>query len=191
MNLSSFDALILAGGKSSRFKSDKTLVPFKSSPSLTHFSFDKLKTQFKSVKICAKEQKFSPPLPLLKDNFSDFAPIFVLANLGEFYENPVFILPADMPNVSISSIIKLFENFTNCEVNYAKTMQKEHFLCGVFSPKIAKIAREQILKNDLAIKNLLKHCKAKSTLFTDENEFININYQKDLENSKNSKNSAI
>lgn len=182
MNLSSFDALILAGGKSSRFKSDKTLAPFGQTPSLTHFSFDKLKTQFKSVKICAKEQKFSPPLPLLLDNFSEFAPIFVLANLDEFYENPVFILPADMPNVSISSIIKLFENFKDCEVNYAKTMQKEHFLCGVFSPKIAQIAREQILKNDLAIKNLLRCCNAKSTLFTDENEFININYQKDLEN---------
>lgn len=180
MDLSSFKALILAGGKSSRFKSDKTLAPFKDAPSLTHHSYNKLCKLFGSVKISAKEQKFSPELPLLKDDFKDFAPIFVLANLDKFYDNFLFILPADMPNLSANTIKTLFSSLENKDINYAKTAQKEHFLCGVFHPKIAKIARTQIAKNDLAIKNLIKLCDAKSTLFADENEFLNINFIDDL-----------
>lgn len=178
--LKDYEALILAGGKSSRFGRDKTLEPFLDSSSLTHHLYNKLCAVFGSVKIASKTQKFNPPLPLLKDDFSEFAPIFVLSNLDKFYKKEVFIIPADMPNVSKNSIFTLFSALENHDVSYAKTKIKEHFLCGFFKPQIAQIARAQIAQNELAIYKLLEHCNCAISSFDDNLEFSNINTQDDL-----------
>lgn len=173
------EALILAGGKSSRFGSDKTLMPFKDSPTITHFCFAKLEKIFGSVLVSAKSQKFSPPLPLLKDEFSEFAPIFVLASLAQF-KTPVFIQPSDSPNISQSTIITLFDALKDNHASIAVCGGKEHFLTGFFRPSIATLAKAQIAKNELSIHALLNKAKVAKSLFTDENEFLNINTKEDL-----------
>ena len=178
MNLKNYNALILAGGKSSRFGSDKTTEPFGDFTSLTHFLYQRLSRVFGSVKVCAKTAKFSAPLPLLIDDFSEFAPIFVLSCLDKNFSKPVFILPADMPFISEAEIFALFNSLKDFDICYAKDSKKEHFLCGFFRPSIAAKAREQIAAGELAIHKLLKLCYSTSVEF--ERDFLNINYKDDF-----------
>lgn len=172
-------ALILAGGKSSRFGSDKTLIAFKNKPTITHYCFAKLEKIFGSVLVSAKEQKFSPPLPLFKDEFSEFAPIFVLASLNQF-KSPVFIQPSDTPNISQSTISTLFSALRDNDASIAVCGEKEHFLIGFFRPSIATLAKAQIAKNELSIHALLDKAKVAKSAFSDENEFLNINTKDDI-----------
>ena len=178
MNLKNYNALILAGGKSSRFGSDKTTEPFGDFASITHFLYQRLSRVFGSVKVCAKAAKFSAPLPLLIDDFSEFAPIFVLACLDKNFSKPVFILPADMPFITEAEIFALFKSLKDFDICYAKDSKKEHFLCGFFRPSIATKAREQIAAGELAIHKLLKLCYSTSVEF--EHDFLNINYKDDF-----------
>lgn len=178
MDLKNYNALILAGGKSSRFGSDKTTAPFGGFASVTHFLYERLSGVFGSVLVCAKSAKFSPPLPLLLDDFKDFAPIFVLSDLDRFFSKPVFIIPADMPFITEAEIFALFEGLGDSEVCYAKEGAKEHYLCGFFAPSVASKARAQIAADKLAIHALFKLCATSSVSF--EREFLNINYQDDF-----------
>ena len=178
MNLKNYNALILAGGKSSRFGSDKTTEPFGDFASITHFLYQRLSRVFGSVKVCAKAAKFSVPLPLLIDDFSEFAPIFVLSCLDKNFSKPVFILPADMPFISEAEIFALFKSLKDFDICYAKDSKKEHFLCGFFRPSIAAKAREQIAAGELAIHKLLNLCHSTSVEF--ERDFLNINYKDDF-----------
>ena len=178
MNLKNYNALILAGGKSSRFGSDKTTEPFGNFTSITHFLYERLSRVFGSVKVCAKTAKFSVPLPLLIDDFSEFAPIFVLACLDKNFSKPVFILPADMPFITEAEIFALFKSLKDFDICYAKDSKKEHFLCGFFRPSIATKAREQIAAGELAIHKLLNLCYSTSVEF--EHDFLNINYKDDF-----------
>lgn len=178
MNLKNYNALILAGGKSSRFGSDKTTEPFGEFASLTHFLYQRLSRVFGSVKVCAKAAKFSAPLPLLIDDFSEFAPIFVLSCLDKNFSKPVFIMPADMPFISEAEIFALFKSLKDFDICYAKDSKKEHFLCGFFRPSIATKAREQIAAGELAIHKLLNLCRSTSVEF--EHDFLNINYKDDF-----------
>ncbi|MCI7236420.1 molybdenum cofactor guanylyltransferase [Campylobacter sp.] len=178
MNLKNYNALILAGGKSSRFGSDKTTEPFGDFASLTHFLYERLSRVFGSVKVCAKTAKFSAPLPLLIDDFSEFAPIFVLSCLDKNFSKPVFILPADMPFITEAEIFALFKSLKDFDICYAKDSKKEHFLCGFFRPSIATKAREQIAAGELAIHKLLNLCYSTSVEF--EHDFLNINYKDDF-----------
>lgn len=178
MNLKNYNALILAGGKSSRFGSDKTTEPFGEFASITHFLYERLSRVFGSVKVCAKTAKFSAPLPLLIDDFSEFAPIFVLSCLDKNFSKPVFILPADMPFITEAEIFALFKSLKDFDICYAKDSEKEHFLCGFFRPSIATKAREQIAAGELAIHKLLNLCYSTSVEF--ERDFLNINYKDDF-----------
>ncbi|NCB12260.1 MAG: molybdenum cofactor guanylyltransferase, partial [Erysipelotrichia bacterium] len=46
--------VILCGGKSSRMKEDKTLLPFFNSNSLAQFQYDRLKLHFQNIYISSK-----------------------------------------------------------------------------------------------------------------------------------------
>ncbi len=88
---------------------DKTLMPFAPYPTFTHFLFERMSEIFTDVKVSAKSQKFTPPLPLLADDFEDFCPFFVLSNLDKYYKEPVFIIPADSPFIKFETIKRLWE----------------------------------------------------------------------------------
>lgn len=179
------NALILCGGKSSRMGFDKTLLKYEKFASITHFLYYKLSAKFACVQVSAKKQKFTPPLPLLKDDFMEFAPIFVLANLDKFFNSSVFLIPADQPFIKESTILSLFEGSKSAQICIAKSASYIHQLCGFFSPSIASKAREQIKSQNYAIKELLKFCDTKILSFDEGEQFINLNTTKDIDFANN------
>ena len=174
------NALILAGGKSSRMGLDKTLLAFENSPSFTHFLYFRLKNIFQNVKVSAKNQKFNPPLPLIKDDFEDFCPLFVLASLDLYFDKKVFIIPADTPFIKEKTIKKLFLESKNYEICVAKDKEKIHNLCGFFDPSISKKARNLLENGQRKIKNLLEISNTKFVDFEDGEQFLNLNTKEDL-----------
>ncbi|ANE35248.1 molybdenum cofactor guanylyltransferase protein A [Campylobacter iguaniorum] len=174
-------ALILAGGKSSRMGVDKTLLPYKNYASLTHFLFDKLNLIFEDVKIGAKSDKFSPNLPVLKDEFDDFMPLKVIANLDKHFDEPVFIIAADTPFVKAGTIKTLFDNLNGGEISLPSDGEFVHRLCGFYSPKASQKARNLIAGGDFALRSLNQICATKITKFDKKEQFLNINTPSDYE----------
>lgn len=173
------NALILAGGKSSRMGTDKTLLEFCGAPSITHFLFERLSKHFDNVKVASKQDKFNPKLPLLIDEFSEFAPIYVIANLDKYYNDPIFIIAADTPFVEIDTIKKLSKQ--KSQITLASDGEFIHYLCGFYSPSVAQTARKMIEKNDFRLSNLAQLCGYDSIKFDDFQQFFNINTKADYE----------
>lgn len=174
-------ALILAGGKSSRMHRDKTLMKYKNYESLTHFLFQKLSNIFNNVLVCAKSDKFKPPLPLIIDEFSEFCPLRVIANLDKHFSQPVFIIAADTPFIEFETIKILFENLKNHYISIPCDNEFSHWLCGFYNPKVSLAARELLDNNIEKISPLANHCSTVITKFNNKNEFLNINTMADYE----------
>ncbi|MSN95928.1 NTP transferase domain-containing protein [Campylobacter sp. FMV-PI01] len=162
---------------------DKTLLPYKNHPSLTHFLFDKMSKNFQNVFVCAKEQKFQPNLPLIKDKFMDFSPMLALYSaLSNFQNKNVFIITADSPFIEISTIEILNQNLQGFDICVAKDDENLHSLCGFYNSNLSDIAKNLYENSNHKIGALFKFAKFKSINFDNKEQFLNINYPKDYEN---------
>lgn len=176
--------VILCGGKSSRMGKDKTLLPFKEFPTLTHYQFDKFSKIFENVFVSSKFQKFEPNLPFIKDIFEDYSPMGALHSVFSNFKNQnIFIIPADMPFIKFQTVEKLFDELLDYEVCIAKDSEYTHSLCGFFSSNLANQTKEFYEKDMHKISNLFDVAKFKSVEFEDKEQFFNINYPKDYEKS--------
>ncbi|WP_169763650.1 NTP transferase domain-containing protein [Campylobacter mucosalis] len=176
------NCVILAGGKSSRMGRDKTLLPFGDFATLTHFQAHKLSKIFKNVYVSSKFDKFNPPLNLIKDeNLEIFSPMLALSSILKKFDTSVFIIPADMPFVKLSTIDELGKYSLDFDAVIPKDSSHRHSLCGFFSPKLALKADLLYKKNEHKIGLLLNDANVKELFFDDESEFFNINNPSDYE----------
>ncbi len=177
--------IILSGGKSSRMKEDKSLLPFGAKNSLTQYQYERLKPHFKKVYISSKQNKFNfikdDKTLILDENLESFSPIVALKSiLKKLNEKKVFIITVDTPFVSISSIKEIVKNSKDFDICVAQT-QRTHNLCGVFSSSILPKIDEMIEKDIHKVSFLLKNSKTKCLNFLDEDEFINLNNPEDYQ----------
>lgn len=179
--------VILCGGKSSRMKEDKTLLPFFNSNSLAQFQYDRLKLHFKNIYISSKTNKFNfinEKNLILDENKEIFSPILALDTIFKKINNQkIFIITVDSPFVTIESIKELIKNSLDVDVCVAKTEDKVHNLCGVFDSNIS-ITIQSMLRDDIhKINYLIKQNKFKIIEFINHNEFMNINNPEDYKKS--------
>ena len=190
MNINPFEipCVILSGGKSSRMKEDKSLLPFGFSNSLIEFQYKKLKPYFKDIFISAKNDKFDflqDKTKLIIDKNQDiYSPILALQTILEKFDK-VFIIPVDTPFLTYRTINKLIDESNTFDITIAQTPLKTHNLCGIFSKEILTFVKK-MLKDDIhKINYLIKNSKNQIINFYDEDEFLNLNdkleYKKALE----------
>lgn len=178
--------VILCGGKSSRMKEDKSLLPFANKTSLAKYQYDRLKPYFKEIYLSSKTDKFDFEANLLLEESLIYSPIIgidsIISKLNK--NDKIFLITVDTPLVKIDSISKIINCSKGYDITVAKT-QRVHNLCGVFSSNIKHIV-DNMIKNDIhKISHLLEAVRTNIVEFTNEDEFINLNHPKDYQKALN------
>ena len=170
--------VIVAGGKSSRMGRDKALLPFGEYKTLTQYQLQRVSSWFKSVHVsCKNRDKFSFDASFIEDDkeFNEFSPLVALYSVLKTLQTPVAILSVDTPFVSKEVYDRLYAYISDFDAVIAKSPFGSHQLCALYSPKILQILREQIIKNDHKIRNVLAKVKTKYLNFDDDSLFTNLN----------------
>ncbi len=176
--------VIVAGGRSSRMGSDKALLPFGSSKTLTQFQLDKHKDNFKSLHVsCKTKEKFDFDADFIEDTveFNQFSPLIALYSILKEFHAPVCILSVDTPFVTLEVYEKLFTCKDSFDVVIARSPYGSHQLCAIYSPKILPVLKKQIQNDNHKIKNMLKLVKTKYVDFESDEIFTNLNRLEDYE----------
>lgn len=90
----------------------------------------------------------------------------------------------DTPLVKIETIEEIINNSINYDITLAKTKQREHNLCGVFSTKLINVIDSMIEKDIHKVGFLLKNANTTFIEFDDEDEFINLNDKDEYNRAK-------
>lgn len=182
-------AVILAGGKSSRFGSDKAFITIAGTPlikrhlKLLRNIFSKIiivtnqphKYRFKNVKIVQDVIKDSGPLAGIYSG---------LLSSASFYN---FIMACDMPFINKALIRYMIGHKDNYDVIIPKIGNKFHPLFGVYSKNCIPAIEEMLKDARLKVSNIFPRVNThfilkKAIKKIDENLFslVNINTKKDL-----------
>ncbi|WP_419678062.1 molybdenum cofactor guanylyltransferase MobA [Aliarcobacter lanthieri] len=174
--------IILSGGKSSRMKEDKSLLPFGFENSLIEYQYKRLKPYFKNIYISSKTDKFNflnTNNLILDDNQEIYSPILALQTILETLENKkVFIITVDTPFIKIETISELINESQEFDITIAQT-SRIHNLCGVFSKDILNVIKDMIKDDIHRINHLIKSTNYKILEFQNEDEFLNLNSKDD------------
>ena len=151
---------ILVGGKSSRFKEDKSKYFYK-------IQYKKCKKIFKNVYFAAKYKKFKN-YPFFIEKSKIYAPIFALEEIIKKYKK-IFVLSVDTPFIEEKSIKKLLRQKAVAKNNpligfYDYTMLKEINLRKKTNLKIFKINKKSIKISQKELININKKEDLKANL---------------------------
>ncbi len=179
--------IIVAGGKSSRMGRDKALLPFGGYDTLTQYQLQRVSPWFKSLHVsCKNRDKFEFKASFIEDleEFREFSPLIALYSILKKLKTDVALLSVDTPFVTKDIYRKLYENFDGHDCVVARSPFGSHQLCAIYSPKILKVLREQILQNNHKIKNLLQKIDTKYINFDKNDPFMNLNKPDDYKKAK-------
>ena len=160
-------AIILAGGKSSRFGKDKATFRV-ASHSLTFYQYKKLKKIFKSVYISTKKDKFEFKAKKLFDRNRSYLPIFSLVNAIKKFNN-IFVIPVDVPLLSENSIQKLLKK---------RAISNNSPFIGVYNRKELKKLQQNIKSGNYSPRI------GKKSITIKEEELLNLNYYQDYKKNR-------
>lgn len=144
--------VILAGGKSSRFGSDKALVFAKK-------QYEYMREFFDEVYISTNEDKFDFECELILDSSEIKAPIFALRDILERLDE-VFVLSVDTFGIDYANIKVLIDS---------KKVASTNPLIGFYDKSLLNKIKNSIEKKSYKIYNIQESLNLNK-------EFININY---------------
>lgn len=173
--------VIFAGGKSSRMKEDKALLPFGGFDTLAEFQLSRLKKIFKTVYIsCKDKSKFDFQANFIEDIKTDtvFAPTSGFVAIFEtIKEDSFFALSVDSPFVSekeINKIIKADKHSSDATV--AKTAFGIQTMCGVYHRSLQNRFIDMLKQDNHKLNFLLKSSNTIYVEFENEEAFLNLNH---------------
>ena len=180
------NAVLLAGGKSSRMGRDKALVSFRDSSSLAQYQYSKLERIFKNVYISAKEKKFDFPCSVILDKDKRSSPLVAIVSaLEELEVNEVFILSVDLPFVNEIAIHKILDKYMGLKSKPYALLAESHNglepLCGIYSSKILPYAKNMLQLNQHRLKSLIQKLETQTIYFEEGMNFLNINTPQDYD----------
>lgn len=183
-------AIILAGGKSSRMKTDKGFVSFNGKILVQHV-IDALKKITNNIIIITQDPAYA------KFGYPCFSDIYKEKGaLGGIYTGLVnsssqknIVVGCDMPFLSESLLNALLHNCDGVDVLLAMHKDKEEPLCSVYDKTCIPHFKQLIEKSQLKITDALAGLKTSPISFDKEdwfigNEFANINSPDQLDDLK-------
>lgn len=182
-------AAVLAGGKSTRMKTQKCLLTV-NNKKIVDILIEKLKNTFEEILIITNfpELFFYLGLPLIGDIYPFKGPMAGIHAAMKNSKYDVFVFACDMPFVREEIIFKLYEKHlsekydaTVCSFN-----QKIYPLPGIYSkvlfPYLEKMLSEDKLSMSILLSDVHSQIIDVANLDHKGLSFININTQEDLEN---------
>lgn len=181
------DAYILAGGKSSRFGSDKALFPIEGEAMILRVHRALSDAQFNNITVVGREEIRSlSGIHCIPDLLPNLGPLGAFHSIcSQEKSKSFFTISCDMPFVE-ASIIQTFlektKGMDNCAVEIEGRPQP---LFAKYSRNIAKQVNELIIAEELSMSALLQRIDIKlidAKLLCDEPKkaFANINTQQEL-----------
>lgn len=178
--------VIFAGGKSSRMKQDKALLPFGGYTTLAQYQVERFKPLFRTIYLSTKTNKFDFECNIIRDTHEVSSPLVGLCSIFETLKSKkVFILSVDAPFVSEEIIQKIIAQDT---LSTTSVIAQSPFgiepLCGLYSRAITPIIYKQLKKNNHKLNDLITLAKSNLCFFEEDTAFTNLNhpheYQKAL-----------
>ncbi len=179
----------MAGGKSSRMKRDKALLPFGQYESLAEYQYQRLLPYFDKIYISAKNNKFNFSVDIIEDCYASSSPLVALVSVFETLEEveEVFVLSVDAPFVTFKTIEKLYAETKNeSAVVIAESPHGVEPLCGIYKRTILDKAKKFLEEDNHRLQALLQAVNAQSIRIEDEKEFMNLNHPFEYEEAKKS-----
>ena len=178
----------MAGGKSSRMKRDKALLPFGGYSSLTEYQYRKFKPFFSTVYISAKNHKFDFPVVLIEDIYIDSSPLVALVSIFETLKDTdeLFILSVDAPNINLE-VFEILKKEAKKESNIIVAESKNGIepLCAIYRRGVLPFAKKMLQENKHRLQTLLDSVTTQKVFFNDTELFTNINYPSDYIRANN------
>ena len=172
------EAVVLAGGKSSRMGQDKALLPFGGCATLAEYQYRRLEALFPTVRLSAKgAAKFGFAAEVVTDGEDLFAPTVALkAILEQSTTDAVFVLAVDIPFVGEREISRLMEaDSAETDVVVAADSRGNHPLCGIYKKRLIPWLERAIAADNHRLNDLLASVNSREVLFEESRPFINLN----------------
>ena len=185
--------VLLAGGKSSRFGRDKSLLTI-NGRTLVETTIEKSRPLFDEIFISSNaENKFGiPGIGELSDTYKDAGPLSgIHSGLSASRNDAVFFAACDMPYFNTELAGELISRGKDHEICIPKTDNKIEPLFGVYRKSLIPIIEELLTAGIKSIRALIE--KADTNYFDctewllshgASNAFYNINYQEDFNKLK-------
>ena len=197
MNENNIIAVILAGGKSSRFGNDKSIIKLGSKTLIEHTIF-KIEKDFSEILIVSKNQEFY----LSKKN------VFFTEDCIKGYLGPLVgvlsamkwikkekkkykwlaTFPCDTPFFDKKIIEELEKKLskTKKKLVFLKSGERRHNIFGLWSLNLMKVLEDDIKNNFRKVEDWANKIGSEIIEIDDKNEynFLNINTKEDLEKAK-------
>jgi molybdopterin-guanine dinucleotide biosynthesis protein A len=171
--------VIFAGGKSSRMKEDKSLLPFASYPTLTQYQYTRLSKIFSTVYISCKDTtKYDFQANFIEEHSPVFAPTVGFVTLFEQLKaSKVFVLSVDTPFITEKEIKKIFDaDKKNYDATIAKTQDKIQPLCGIYHRSMFEIFQKMLQEENHKLSKILNQTTTCFVPFENTQPFMNLNY---------------
>ncbi len=180
-------AVILAGGKSSRMKKDKALLPFGGYTSLAEFQQRRLSKIFSKVYISSKNNKFDFDVDIIEDRYESSSPLVALVSIFEALDDieEVFLLSVDAPFVEKGIINTLYKNNTSLDdVVVAQSNNGLEPLCAIYHRSCLIEAKKALEANRHKLHSLFEKLNVKIVKIDNKSAFINLNYPSEYKEAK-------
>ena len=154
------EAVIFAGGKSSRMGKDKALLPFGGYATLAEYQYRRLLPWFDRVALSSRERKFPFEAPVILDRVSEaHSPMVALVSvLSKVEAEAVFVVSVDMPFVDAQLIGRLYEAYEadpSIQIAVARSDRGAEPLCGVYSRSLLPQAERLLQEGEHRMQALL------------------------------------
>ncbi|WP_292664130.1 molybdenum cofactor guanylyltransferase MobA [Nitratifractor sp.] len=174
------EAVIFAGGKSSRMGRDKALLPFGGYSTLAEYQYRRLLPLFDRVSLSAKGDKFPFDSPRIYDRDAETSsPMVALASVLEQAQHDiVFVLSVDMPLVDALLIDRLYDAHADhpaAQIILAASPHGTEPLCALYHRDLLPRITEQLERGEHRMHALLKEAVTVKVPCEREEIFTNLN----------------
>ena len=182
----SITAIILAGGKSTRMKTEKGLVSFRGKMIVEHVIEALNKITHHIIIVTANPAYKQFGFPCFEDEMQNKGPLGgIYTGLVHSTAQKNLVVGCDMPLISVNVLSDLVNNSSDEDVLLTEHLGKAEPLCSVYDKNCIPHFKSLLEQNHLKITDALKGLTTRVTSFDKEewfkgNEFTNINFIDEL-----------